>query len=426
MSPRDSIRGHWYALTPAVVALALGLWGIGTPGPWQDEMFTIEAISDGLFSHLWDAPMFPYYVVMWLWSGGGHWIDEGWLRLPSVLAVVAGAFLVAVTARRLTTARAGLVAGMIFAMAPGVSRYAQEARTYALAAALVAGATLVLVTAMSGDRRRPWVSYGVLMGLAVLLLPVTFAVLPAHAVILTAFDGWRGRLRDWLTVCLFLTPIAALEAGLAVSFGFTRDWLEKPGLANIPEALTMLTKSEYAGAPGSAYALAVVVLAAVSPVGLRWLAGCLVAAGSIWLLSVVAGSFWTARSLLPLAALLCVGAGVSLAAADWPRILMILGILAIVSLPVHRSAREPGARGVDPTQVAALIDEHGLPGDAVLEPPPRGFAWWGVSHYLRDDPRFRKVDVVGPGRTWVLSPGPECPEFEEWKVVGGRSLRLCL
>ena len=164
MSLAGRVRGYWFAIVPALTALVVGGWGIGTPGPWLDERFTIEAVTDGLATRVVDAPMYPYYLLMWLWTGSGSLIDAGWLRLPSVLAVTAAAALVALTARRLGTVPAGFAAGMLFAMTPGVVRYAQEARSYALATSLIVLATYALVRAMpeavvDGGRpmRRPWV-----------------------------------------------------------------------------------------------------------------------------------------------------------------------------------------------------------------------------------------------------------------------------
>ena len=82
-----------------------GYGGIGSPSSRQ-----LTALLSGLWGHrysralarravhhrgrhrwpgdaLVDAPMYPYYLLMWLWTGSGCLIDAGWLRLPSVLAV---------------------------------------------------------------------------------------------------------------------------------------------------------------------------------------------------------------------------------------------------------------------------------------------------------------------------------------------------
>ena len=292
-----ALKRWWFALLPAVVTLLLGLWGLGTPAPWLDELFTIEAVTEGLSSHFWDAPMLPYYAFMWSWTLAGNVIDDAWLRLPSVLSMATAAAAASVAARRLSTVPAGFTAGMLLAIAPGVSRYAQEARTYAPAAALVAIATLALVVAMTGGGRRWWFVYGGALGLAAIVLPMSLAAIPAHAVILRSAPAWRTLGRDWLAACLFLVPIAAVDALLAVWFGGTRAWLQPPGVSNLPEAVSLIGNSEYTGVGGTAFAVVLVVLAALSRIGLRWLAGLAVSVMAVFVLSVTAGS-WLDSSLV--------------------------------------------------------------------------------------------------------------------------------
>ena len=178
------IRESWYALVPGLTTLLLGTWGIANASLWLDERFTLSAIENGLASHTWEAPLLPYYALMAGWTGAGSIVNDGWLRALSVLAAAVGSVAVAITARRLLTVKAGLAAGMIYCLAPGVSRYAQEARPYALAAALVAVATLLLVDGVLGGKR-PWIGYALALSSAAVLLPVSLAVIPAHAVILT-------------------------------------------------------------------------------------------------------------------------------------------------------------------------------------------------------------------------------------------------
>ncbi len=285
--------------------------------------------------------MLPYYAFMWSWTLAGNVIDDAWLRLPSVLSMATAAAAASVAARRLSTVPAGFTAGMLLAIAPGVSRYAQEARTYAPAAALVAIATLALVVAMTGGGRRWWFVYGGALGLAAIVLPMSLAAIPAHAVILRSAPAWRTLGRDWLAACLFLVPIAAVDALLALWFGGTRAWLQPPGVSNLPEAVSLIGNSEYTGVGGTAFAVVLVVLAALSRIGLRWLAGLAVSVMAVFVLSVTAGSWWIPRSFMPLVAILCIAAGQALAQVDWARVLAVLGILAVVAAPAHRAIREP-------------------------------------------------------------------------------------
>ena len=68
------------------------------------------------------------------------------LRIPSVAAMTVAVALVAVLTRRLTgSGWAGLFAGLVMALTPMISFYAQTARSYAMVLACVVAATLVLV-----------------------------------------------------------------------------------------------------------------------------------------------------------------------------------------------------------------------------------------------------------------------------------------
>jgi len=418
-------RQWWFAVVPALTALALGIWGIGTTGPWFDERFTIDALVDGMLQRPSDAPYLPYFSLLWIWSGMGNATGIEWVRGLSVLATIAGSVFVVLTAHRLAGRYAGFAAGMMFALAPGVARYAQEARPYALPAALVALATLALVLAMGGASRRWWFAYGIALGAAALMLPVSFAAIPAHAVIITGFPEWRDKVRDWIAACLFLVPIAAIAALLGLWFGGLHDWLAVPAWTDIPAGLTFPVASEWTGAAGTTFAVVLIALAALTPAGLRWLVGTAFAVVIMWVLSVTLMNWWTARSFLPLAALLCVAAGLSLARADWTRVLVVTGILAIVSLPAHRSVREPGSRGIDVRYVAAIVDRNGLDGDTLLVPTSGSLLGWAGTRYLGEDVRFRQAPVPDGGRWWAIDAGPACDPIQTWTLAEERTLSLC-
>ena len=105
------------------------------------------------------------------------------LRLPSVLAMAGAAGLTAVLGRRLFGAPAGLLAGLLFAVLPGTSRYAQEARPYALVTLFAVLAMVLLVRALDRPGRLRGSFYAAAvagLGLAHLL---ALSLLAAHAVV---------------------------------------------------------------------------------------------------------------------------------------------------------------------------------------------------------------------------------------------------
>jgi mannosyltransferase len=81
------------------------------------------------------------------------------MRSLSVLAMAGAAVCVTLTGQKLAGPRAGLVAGLIFALVPSVSRFAQEIRSYALQVLLATLATLLLLRALDRPLVRRWAAY---------------------------------------------------------------------------------------------------------------------------------------------------------------------------------------------------------------------------------------------------------------------------
>jgi mannosyltransferase len=77
-----------------------------------------------------DAVHGLYYLLMHGWVALGS--SPVALRIPSVIAMAAAAVLITIIGRRLTgSGWAGLFAGLIMALTPSISFYAQTARSYA-------------------------------------------------------------------------------------------------------------------------------------------------------------------------------------------------------------------------------------------------------------------------------------------------------
>src|SRR5262249_49726072 len=159
---------------PAVVMAALGWWGLARNSALgNDEAATSIAarLSLGHLVHLLgqiDAVHGLYYLLMHGWAAIGT--SPAVLRIPSVLAMSAAAGMTALLGARLSRSGwAGLFAGLIVALTPAMSFYAQTARSYALVFATVVGSTLALVAAVQAEtvqtepgpatavRRRRWV-----------------------------------------------------------------------------------------------------------------------------------------------------------------------------------------------------------------------------------------------------------------------------
>ena len=110
--------------------------------------------------------------------------------------------MVALIGRRLISPRAGLLAGLLFAVLPETTRYGQEARSYALVTALAATASYLLVRVLDAGagpaaaqrrpaRRRWLLGYGLVLAALGLVNFFALTLIPAHALTV-----WLARRKD--------------------------------------------------------------------------------------------------------------------------------------------------------------------------------------------------------------------------------------
>ncbi|MDO0927454.1 glycosyltransferase family 39 protein [Streptomyces sp. TG1A-8] len=271
---------------PALVMLALGLWGLDRGGMWRDEAVTFQ-VARRTVPQIWrllhgvDAVHGLYYLLM-------HAVlavhpGEVVLRLPSVGAAAVTAGLVAALGTRLGRPRVGLWAGLLYATTPMAAHYAQEGRSYALVAAGATGATLLFVRAVRGGS---WWAYGTLLGLTCWLHEFAVLLLPAHAgSLVLARAGaavWRGWGRAAGAVGAALVPMALASHAQSAQVA----WLRKPtaetaqgllraflgptdGVYWVCLALALLGAATVVGRPGEVTLAGVALpLAVVPPAGL--------------------------------------------------------------------------------------------------------------------------------------------------------------
>ncbi len=213
---------------PALVMLALGLWGLDRGGMWRDEAVSFQ-VGRRTVPQIWhllhdvDAVHGLYYLLL-------HAVlavhpGEVLLRLPSVCAAAGTAALVAALGTRLARPRVGLWAGLLYAVTPMAGHYAQEGRSYALVAAGATGATLLFVRAVRGGS---WWAYGAVLGLTCWLHEFAVLLLLAHAVSLALARAGRRVWRGWgcaaAAVVLTLLPMVVVSRGQAAQVA----WLRTP------------------------------------------------------------------------------------------------------------------------------------------------------------------------------------------------------
>ncbi|MFH9987576.1 glycosyltransferase family 39 protein [Streptomyces luteogriseus] len=382
---------------PMAVMLTIGLWGLDRGGMWGDESVTFQ-VAQRTVPQIWrllhdvDAVHGLYYLFM-------HAVltvhpGEVVLRLPSVCAATATAGLVAALGVRLAGPRVGLGAGVLYAITPMTGHYAQEGRSYALVAAGVAGATLLLVRAVDEGGVRAWWPYGTVVGLTCVLHELAVPVLGAHAVTLALLRVprrvWSGWGRAAGAVALLVLPLVWVSQGQAGQVA----WLVPPGWDRVGR----LARNFSPGPAGPVFWGTLLLMA----VGLRERR---TAAVALPLLLVPPGILMSVSQVRPLyhdryvlyalaGASLLVAAGAGRVARELGRVrfdgrrmrvgarpvrallgatgVLALAVTFLTQLPVHRQDRSAAHRPDNLAVVSALAVRQMRPGDPVLFVPSVG------------------------------------------------------
>ncbi|HEY2079433.1 MAG TPA: glycosyltransferase family 39 protein [Streptosporangiaceae bacterium] len=395
----------WYALIPAAVTFGLMLYKITRPSLWQDEVSTLADTHRtlpqlfALLGHI-DAVHGAYYVLMWFVirvAGTG----ELAIRFPSAVAMAVAAGSIGLLGKRLVSGRAGLAAGLVFAAIPQVTWYGQNAREYALTAAVGTIASYLLVRAVQappGARRGSvthWmIGYGVSLAVLGLLNLFALLLIPAHGLTLAVLarrdaavrvPGASGShpdatarplARGWL--------IAALAALVASSpeayFGWTEraqvGWIARPDMQEIVGLTQLIGPSAVFIAVLIIIAAGIVVSAARGRTRLRaeWpqrlVALCvpwLVLPPAVLLAASLAHPGYLFRYIvfcIPAAALLV---GTALAALGRAAGTLALVVIVLLVLPSQQSVRGPKSHeNQNLRAVSQFVADHAHRGDSVL------------------------------------------------------------
>lgn len=376
-TPR-SARFDW--LWAAVLTLAVATVGSGNPQLWRDELASwnaaIRSTGDliGMLGHV-DAVSGLYYLLLHGWiSVFGD--SEVMLRMPSAIAMAGAAAFVVLTARMLFDRRTAVFAGLLFALLPSVSRYGQEARSYAFVVLAVTAATWLLMRALERPTPRRWAPYALAVAAAGLFHIVSLLFLLPHALIVL-LRWWHDRhgrtvIAYAVTVVVSLLPVIPLVLLGQRQVGRQISWIKTPHLRSIADVWDALF-----GSP-----LIALAVAAMALLPLAWSRGrrpaaelALVGAAPIaaaWVVSQGSTSYFMDRYLLFTMPAWAVLAAAGLAALR-PRPLGVAGLAAVIllGLPDQRQIRtETIKAGREGEEAAAVIAKGYRPGDGFV--PVRG------------------------------------------------------
>ncbi|MGE5155901.1 MAG: glycosyltransferase family 39 protein, partial [Betaproteobacteria bacterium] len=403
-----------HVVVPAALTALVGAIGLGRPGLWTDELAT-WGMATTPWHDFWpvlryvDAVLAPYYAFMHVWVSIFGDSDVS-LRAPSLLSMVGAAALVGAIGAKVASRRVGLVAGIVFAVLPSTSRFAAEARPFALTVLCACLATWLLLRCWAESTVTRWLAYA--LGIVVLgwLHVVAILLVAAHAwVVLT----WRRSL--WW-------PFAAAAAvgGIASVPILYYGAAQRHQVAYI-SPVGFVTAVPYSQVLFGGLAVAVFIAAlALGSLPLRlpsaiFAAWALVPPMALILVSLVLPMFLPRYLVFttPGWALL---AGAALARLRVPWASALLVVLAVLTVPAQVQMRGVGGHDQATRQLVDIIAARQQPGDAVAYASDEPIGAWtardAVDHYLAPGRRPRDVLATNPPRHAGLLLATECDQVQ--------------
>lgn len=230
---------------------------------WLDESLSFHwsRLSPGQLLHqasVREPNMNLYYLMLKGWRVFGD--SEAALRSLSALAAVSCVPLLFVVGRRLLGARTALVAAVLLSVHGFLLQHAQQVRGYTFGVLVVLVASYCFAAGIERPAVLPWLSYGLLMGVAAYVHLFALFVLIAHGVSVLALPEerrpWRHMLVAGTALSLSVSPLlywSERTGGL--------DWVQSP----TPGAIKDLVRSMAGGEGG------LLLLLVIAP---AWLLGC--------------------------------------------------------------------------------------------------------------------------------------------------------
>ncbi len=226
---RASSRRTTYVLLGLIfVAFILRIYRLDGPALRGDEAFSILFARNSLSEmfRLFTASTEPHpplsFLVLHYWAKlAGE--SEFALRLPSALAGVLVVPLAYALGRLVWDRDVGLVAAALLAINPFYIWHAQEARMYAMLAALCVASTVLYLMVLRTRAWYWWVAYGLVTALATYTHYYAFLVIAFHGIY--AFWTFVARRGENTDLRSRLRPVGRWLLGLAVAGLLYAPWL---------------------------------------------------------------------------------------------------------------------------------------------------------------------------------------------------------
>ena len=396
---------------PALLTLALGFYQVGRPELWRDELSSWSFGTRPLSSLIatarhTGATQLAYYLLLHVWiTAFGDSVDA--MRALSVLAMAGAAACVTAVGRRLAGTRAGLYSGLVFALVPSVSRFAQEVRFYSLEVLAAMAATLLLLRALDRPSARRWVAYAACLAVLGYVDLVALSVVAGHAAgVALRWHQDRDNRQLWfaaaagagVAACLPLAVLGSAQAANQVK------WIPQPGLDLA--AFSVFGRNLFYS---TSVATALIVLAVLAW-AVAWQRAAFMTAiavlpvAAVWLASQGPYSYFFPRYLLLTVGAWAVLAGIALSRLDLKIAVASLAVIAILGAGDQQVIRAPGAHDWSTypvgrggsyqgyAQAAQVVARQERPGDGIVYQSQAGEDKWlmigyGLEYYLARDLR---------------------------------------
>ncbi|MEV4626053.1 glycosyltransferase family 39 protein [Micromonospora sp. NPDC049523] len=393
------VRPNW----PGQRASELDAWGF-VLRPWHEVW--------PLLGNL-ETTSVPYYLGLRVWAEIFGSSDFA-LRLPAILAMVAATALLTRLGSDLLTPRVGFLAGILFAILPTTSRYAQEIGPQALSICFAVLATFILVRLFDRPSLAGTFGYGVTVVLLGLVSAPALALLAGHAV---AVLTMRRR--------IFVSWLVAVLVSLVIAVGFLYllrppklgfEWtspVDLPEVTRLPQGLFGL-----ALLAGIVVGLGLLSFSFRKPAVIftTW------AVGPVLVLYVCSQfvEVWDAEALLFTLPAWTLLVGTALLRAPVVRGVFTALLIALLAVSTQVDVRARDGHGQDDAQLAAVLAENLATGDVIVYGPGPDDERTGrdlVARYLPANLRPRDALMTRAPRTDGHLLAEECVDVA--KCLGG-------